>query len=95
MDNGVTNIKKGSESIRENNVAYADNTLFEVFTLPMIYGNKKTALKEPSSIVLTITISWWSYVIAALAPLLLALITVSYQSLKAAVVNPVNSLRGG
>jgi len=45
--------KKGEENINEAKVAYADSTLFDVFTLPMLKGNPKTALKEPNSIVLT------------------------------------------
>lgn len=40
-----------------------------------------------------ITISWWIFIVAALAALLIALITVSLQAIKAALANPVNSLR--
>ena len=39
-----------------------------------------------------IKISWWIFVLAAVASLLIALITVSYQAVKAAFVNPVESL---
>src|SRR5688572_9832421 len=46
-------VKKGNENIREGNVAWADSTLFDIFTLPMISGNPKTALTEPNSIVVT------------------------------------------
>ena len=46
-------VKKGNENIREGNVAWADASLFDVFTLPMISGNPKTALAEPNSIVIT------------------------------------------
>jgi putative ABC transport system permease protein len=46
-------VKKGNENIREGNVAWADSTLFDVFTLPMISGNPRTALTEPNSIVIT------------------------------------------
>lgn len=46
-------VKKGNENIRERNVAWADSTLFEVFTMPMLSGNPSTALKEPNSIVIT------------------------------------------
>jgi len=46
-------VKKGNENIREGNVGWADSTLFDVFTLPMISGNPKTALTEPNSIVIT------------------------------------------
>ena len=40
-----------------------------------------------------ITINWWIFVLAALASLLIALITVSFQSIKAATANPVKNLR--
>jgi putative ABC transport system permease protein len=40
-----------------------------------------------------VTISWWIFGIAIIAALLIALITVSFQSIKAAVANPVKSLR--
>jgi putative ABC transport system permease protein len=46
-------VRKGSENIRQDRVAYADSTLFDVFTLPMIDGDPKTALKEPHSLVIT------------------------------------------
>jgi predicted permease len=40
-----------------------------------------------------INISWWIYAVAAGAVVLIALITISIQSIKAALVNPVKSLR--
>jgi putative ABC transport system permease protein len=40
-----------------------------------------------------ITISWWIFAIAAVAALAIALVTVSFQSIKAAIANPVKSLR--
>lgn len=40
-----------------------------------------------------INISWWIFVLAILAALAIALITVSFQSIKAAVASPVKSLR--
>src|SRR4030095_3911362 len=39
-------IKKGNEWINEDLVAHADSTLFNVFTLPAIAGDTKTALNE-------------------------------------------------
>lgn len=46
-------IRKGGESIREDKVVYADSSLFNVFTLEMIAGDKQTALREPHSVVIT------------------------------------------
>ena len=40
-----------------------------------------------------ITISWWMFVVAGIATVLIALITVSFQAIKAALANPVKSLR--
>ena len=40
-----------------------------------------------------IDINWMIFVIACMAALVIALLTVSYESVKAAVTNPVKSLR--
>ena len=40
-----------------------------------------------------ITISWWTFALAGILALAIALLTVSYQAIKAAIVNPVKSLR--
>jgi putative ABC transport system permease protein len=40
-----------------------------------------------------INISWWVFAVAGLSALLIALLTVSFQSIKAAIANPVKSLR--
>ena len=40
-----------------------------------------------------INISWWIFILAGALTILIALITVSFQAIKAAVANPVKSLR--
>jgi putative ABC transport system permease protein len=40
-----------------------------------------------------VNISWWVFAVAGIASLLIALITVSAQAIKAAIANPVKSLR--
>jgi putative ABC transport system permease protein len=46
-------IKKGDQYINENNVVHADSTLFDVFTLPLIAGDGKTALNDPNTVVIS------------------------------------------
>lgn len=48
-------IKKGNDYINEVKVVHADSTLFNVFTLPTITGDTKTALNEPNTVVITET----------------------------------------
>jgi len=52
-NNGSKLIKKGDEYINETKVVHVDSTLFNVFTLPAIIGNTKTALDEPNTVVIT------------------------------------------
>lgn len=40
-----------------------------------------------------VNVSWWVFVAAGLAALLVAMVTVSFQAIRAAIVNPVKSLR--
>ena len=40
-----------------------------------------------------IEIGWWVFIFAAILAIVVAIMTVSYQSIKAAIVNPVKSLR--
>ncbi len=51
--NGSMLVKKGNVFIEEERVANADSTIFNVFTLPVIAGDTKTALNEPHSVVIT------------------------------------------
>lgn len=50
---GGMHVKKGNENILEYNMVFADQSLFDVFTLPMLDGNKATALRDPNSVVIT------------------------------------------
>lgn len=50
---GAKLIKKGNEFINEENIAYVDSTFFNMFTLPAVEGNTKTALNEPNTVVIT------------------------------------------
>jgi putative ABC transport system permease protein len=40
-----------------------------------------------------ITIQWWVFALSALLAIGIALLTISFQSIKAALMNPVKSLR--
>ncbi|NEU08561.1 FtsX-like permease family protein [Flavihumibacter sp. R14] len=50
---GFPRISYGEKSFREDALAYADSNIFEVFTLPLITGDPKTALRAPNSIVIS------------------------------------------
>ncbi|HTS43447.1 MAG TPA: ABC transporter permease [Puia sp.] len=46
-------VRKGAQNVAEDKVIYADSTLFDVFTFPVIGGNPHTALVEPKTVVIT------------------------------------------
>jgi putative ABC transport system permease protein len=50
---GGFRVKKGTQNIQEDKVIYADSTLLDVFTLPLIAGDPRTALKDPNTVVIT------------------------------------------
>jgi putative ABC transport system permease protein len=51
--NGSRLVKKGNEYLDEQNVCYADSTFFRIFDLPVLSGDVKTALNEPSEVVIS------------------------------------------
>ncbi len=53
--NGSKLIKKDNGFINEEKVGHADSTFFNIFTLPAIAGDTKTALDEPNTVVITET----------------------------------------
>jgi putative ABC transport system permease protein len=54
---GSSVIRKGNENIKEDRIISVDSTLFDVFTLPMIAGDPRTALKAPYTVVITESIA--------------------------------------
>ena len=50
---GGTHVRLGNVNVIENRMAFADPSLFNVFTLPVVSGDAKTALAEPNSVVIT------------------------------------------
>lgn len=46
-------VKKGEETLIENNACFADSTVFDIFALHMIAGNPVTALRNPYSMVIS------------------------------------------
>ncbi len=45
--------KAGEKGFYEKNVSFADSSVFGIFTIPLIEGDPKTALRDPFSIVLS------------------------------------------
>ncbi len=52
-DYGIPKVVIGNKSFKEDAFAYVDSNFFQVFTLPLIKGDAKTALLEPNTIVIT------------------------------------------
>jgi putative ABC transport system permease protein len=52
---GTWSVKRVGEStnLREDNITFADSTLFDVFTLPLLSGDPKRALSEPNTVVIS------------------------------------------
>jgi putative ABC transport system permease protein len=53
LDNGITPLRYKDKLINEQNVFFADENLFDVFTIKVLQGNPKTALSGPFSVMLT------------------------------------------
>jgi putative ABC transport system permease protein len=54
---GVPRISYGNRTFKESAFAYADSNFFQVFTLPFIKGDSKTALLEPNAVVISETVA--------------------------------------
>lgn len=50
---GLAYIKKSNDYIKEEKFFYADSSMFDIFTVQFVSGNPRTALTEPSSVVIT------------------------------------------
>jgi putative ABC transport system permease protein len=50
---GTPKIEVNNKIFKEATLAYTDANLFDLFTLPFVKGNPKTALTEPNSVVIT------------------------------------------
>jgi putative ABC transport system permease protein len=54
---GLPTIEVNNKIFKEATFAYADANFFDVFTLPFIKGNPKTALNQPNMVVITQTLA--------------------------------------
>jgi putative ABC transport system permease protein len=46
-------VKRGTESFKEQHIAYASNEIFKVFSLPLMNGSTDNALLEPNTLVIS------------------------------------------
>ncbi|MEO6453959.1 MAG: ABC transporter permease [Ginsengibacter sp.] len=53
LNNGTTPLRYKDKLINEQNVFFADENLFDVFTVDVVSGNPKSALKDPFSVMLS------------------------------------------
>jgi len=61
-----------------------------IIALPIAYFAMNAWLQN---FVYRITMNWWTFIFAGILALVIALITVSFQSIRAALANPIKSLR--
>jgi putative ABC transport system permease protein len=54
-ERGNFKVRKGDQNVQEHNILYADPQVFDVFTLPMLHGDPKTALNDEKSVVINET----------------------------------------
>src|SRR3954451_17654568 len=52
VQSGNEDIKTGAE-VKGQELLYVDSTFFDVFSFPLINGNRQTCLKDPSSVVIS------------------------------------------
>jgi putative ABC transport system permease protein len=50
---GSNYVKKGTEFINEVGIAHADSTFFDMFSIPVLEGNPKTALDAPNTVAIS------------------------------------------
>lgn len=58
-ENGSQLVRQASsnENLREDHVFFVDSTFFQVFSLPLLQGDRKTALRNPHTVVISETAS--------------------------------------
>ncbi len=56
-DYGTPRLIYGDKSFKEDALAFVDSNFFQVFTLPLINGDAKTALLQPNTVVITKALS--------------------------------------
>lgn len=52
-NDGSVLVKRVDQNIKEADAIYADSSIFNVFTIPLLTGDPKTALKEPNTMVIS------------------------------------------
>ncbi len=50
---GLVKRAGSTNNLREENVLFADSTLFDVFTFPLVAGDPKVALRDPNTVVIS------------------------------------------
>lgn len=52
-DRGDFTVQQGDNTYRESEVVFVDSSLFNVFTIPLLYGHPATALNRPNTLVIS------------------------------------------
>jgi ABC-type antimicrobial peptide transport system permease subunit len=82
---------KIAKKITEKRLNYISNSIFADFLLVAIGSGYYELVAQ--GFAYRINISWWIFLAAGVSAILIALITVGSQAIKAAIANPVKSLR--
>lgn len=69
---------------------YLWNLIAFVIAVPVAWFSMSKWLQE---FAYRIIISWWVFALAGISVIVIALLTISFQAIKAAIANPVKSLR--
>jgi putative ABC transport system permease protein len=54
---GTPRVSYGTKTFKEDAIAFVDSNFFQVFTLPLVRGDAKTALLQPNTVVISRTVA--------------------------------------
>ena len=77
-------------AMKRTTLIVASSICVAIFAAPLAWYAMHKWLQD---FIYRITIGWWIFALAGMGALAIALLTVSFQAIRAAMANPVRSLR--